>query len=106
MAVIAELSVLPIGTTSTSLSQYVAEAVKALSQIKGIKFQVGPMGSTIEAGTLDKVFQATKAAHEAVFNVGAARVITFLSIDDRRDVKHTTMVNKVKAIERIVKARR
>lgn len=106
MAIIAELSVLPIGTTSTSLSQYVAEAVKALSQIKGIKFQIGSMGSTIEAGTLDEIFQATRAAHEAVFNAGAARVITLLSIDDRRDVKDTTMVNKVKDIERIVKARR
>ena len=87
MTVIAELSVLPVGTTSTSLSKYVAEAVKALNQIKEIKFQVGPMASTIEAETLDKIFQATKAAHEAVFNMGAARVLSFLRIDYRRDVK-------------------
>lgn len=105
MTVIAELSVLPIGTTSTSPSQYVADTVKALNQITGIKFQVEPMSSTIEAGTFDKIFQETEAAHAAVFNV-VARGITFWSVDDRRDVKCTTMVNKVKAIERILKVRR
>ena len=87
LTVIVELTVLPTGTPSTSLSQYVADAVKALDQITGIKFQVEPMSSTIEAETRDKIFQATKTAHEAVFNMGAARTITSWSVDDRRDVK-------------------
>jgi uncharacterized protein (TIGR00106 family) len=99
LTIIASIEVIPIGTTSTSLSPYVALAVKELRKIKGIKFQVGPMSTSIEARTLDELLKAVKVSHEAAFKAGAKRVMTTLTVDDRRDVKHVTMLNKVKAIE-------
>jgi len=100
LTIIASLTVIPLGTASTSLSPYVALAVKALRKVKGIRFQVGPISTSIEAETLDELFRAVKVSHEAAFEAGAERVMTTLTIDDRRDVKHVTMLNKVKAIEK------
>jgi len=100
LAVIASLTVIPLGTSSTSLSPYVVLSVKALRKVKGIKFQVGPTSTSIEAKTLDDLLMAVKASHEAAFKSGAKRVMTILTMDDRRDIKNVTMLNKVKAIEK------
>lgn len=105
LSVIAEFSILPIGTKSTSLSPYVAEAIKALTRVEGVKFQVGPMSTILEAKTLDEIFRAVRVAHETVFKAGALRVVTSLVIDDRRDGKRGTMINKVKAIEGYLKGK-
>ena len=51
----AEIGVLPIGTSSTNLSKYIAKGVNSLKKIDGIKYQVTPMGATIiESDSIDK----------------------------------------------------
>ncbi len=80
----AELSIIPIGTSDTSLSNYIAAAVSALEKT-GIKYHLSGMGTLIEAETLDELFDAIKVAHEAVYKVGIDRVVTSVRIDDRRD---------------------
>ncbi len=82
--VIAEVSVLPVGTGSSSVSQYVVRAVKILGQQKEIKHQVTATG-TIIAGKLDDVLEAVKRMHESLFNTEVKRVVTILRLDDRRD---------------------
>ncbi len=86
--IIAELTIIPIGTRTTSLSDYIATAVKALEK-KGLKYDISGMGTQIEADNLDKLFEAIKAAHEAVFDAGPMRVYTTVKIDDRRDIDKT-----------------
>ncbi len=93
----AELTVIPIGTGDTSLSKYVAAAVSALDKT-GIKYQVNGVGTLIETDDEDKLFDAVKAVHEAVFNEGAKRVSTHVKIDDRRDVEKTNE-EKVESVE-------
>jgi uncharacterized protein (TIGR00106 family) len=94
--IIAELVTFPIGE-GTSLSKYVKGAIKALSE-SGVKIIPGATSTVIEAKTLDEIFQAAKTAHEAILKMGAKRVLTTLSIDDRKD-KEATAESKLKAIK-------
>lgn len=94
--VIAELVVAPFGI-GTSLSKYVKESIKELDQFPEIRVLHTPMGSIIEANNVDQILEATKRAHEMMFEVGAQRVSTLLRIDDRRD-KPRRMEDKTQAI--------
>ena len=82
--VIAEVSVVPLGTRSPSVSQYVARAINVLEQEKGIKYETTAMGTIIE-GDLDGILAVVKKMHQEIFGEGVARVITTVEIDDRRD---------------------
>ena len=94
--VIAEVSVVPMGTNTASASQYVARAVKALRQQKTVKYQLTAMGTQLE-GELGEVFKAAKKMHESVFGEDVKRVVTHFTIDDRRD-KELTMEYKVQSV--------
>ncbi len=84
----AELTIIPIGTSETSLSEYIAAAVAALDS-NGIKYELTGMGTLLESNDLGKIFSAITTAHEAVFKKGAKRVATSIKIDDRRDEERT-----------------
>ena len=94
--IIAEISVVPIGE-GTSVSRFVRLAIDELKKT-GLKTVSGPMGTSVEAASLNEILNAARAAHEAVMRAGARRVITTLKIDDRRD-KPATMETKMKALE-------
>ena len=81
---IAEVSVVPLGTETPSVSKYVARAVKILQQEKDVKYEITPMGTIIE-GDLDKILVVVRKMHEGTFGEGVARVLTTVKIDDRRD---------------------
>ena len=81
---IAEISVVPLGTKTPSVSQYVARAVKVLEQEKGIRYEMTAMGTIME-GDLDMIMEVVKKMHEGTFVDGVARVLTMVKIDDRRD---------------------
>ena len=94
--VIAEFSTHPLGE-GTSLSRYVRSALDELRKAKGVRLLVNPMGTVIEASSLQDVFAAVQAAHERVFKEGASRVAFTLTVDDRRD-KRRRMEDKVAAV--------
>lgn len=91
--VIAEVSVVPLGTKETALGDYVARAVDELKKETDLKFEVTPMCTCIE-GEMEHVMDAIKKMHEAAFQAGAMRVMTEIKIDDRRD-KQESMERKV-----------
>jgi uncharacterized protein (TIGR00106 family) len=93
----AELTIIPIGTSETSLSSYIAAAIASLEST-GIKYQLSGMGTLLEAETPDELFKAIKTAHEAVFMEGVDRVVTSVKIDDRRD-QLRTMEDKVRSVK-------
>lgn len=80
---IAELSIVPIGTKSTSLSTYVATCLGVLQE-SGLMYEVHAMGTIIE-GDLKALFEVIMKMHEVPFEAGALRVVTSIKIDDRRD---------------------
>ncbi|MDD3753412.1 MAG: MTH1187 family thiamine-binding protein [Methanobacterium sp.] len=97
----AELTIIPIGTSETSLSKYVAVAIAALDKT-GIEYKLSGMGTLLEAENLDELFEALKVAHEAVFRDGVNRVVTSVKIDDRRD-REKTMDDKVRSVNEKLK---
>ncbi len=86
---IVDVTVIPIGTETPSVSAYVADIQKVLKtyEEKGaIRFQLTPMNTIIE-GELPVLFEVIQAMHEVPFSKGLVRVATNIRIDDRRDVK-------------------
>ncbi len=94
---ILEISVVPIGTATTSLSSYVADCVCLLKGQK-IKYELTSMGTNME-GDLRKLIRIALAMHEVPFKRGVYRVLTTIKIDDRRD-KKGTLIQKKKAVHR------
>jgi len=93
-----EVSIIPLGTPTPSVSQYIAKAVKVLEGEKDIKYELTAMGTIIE-GDLDRVLTLARKMHEAVFNAGTMRVVTTIKIDDRRD-KTSSMSSKMESLKR------
>ena len=92
-----EVTVIPLGTGDTSLSNFVAGCVQILQEAEDIKYQLTPMGTILE-GELTKVLQVVSQMHEQPFLAGAQRVNTIIRIDDRRD-KKGTMEGKVASVQ-------
>jgi uncharacterized protein (TIGR00106 family) len=97
---IAEVSIVPIGTADTSVSEYVVSAVQELKK-SGLKFRLTPMGTIIE-GDIKDVMDVVIRMHETPFNKAVKRVYTTIKIDDRRD-KDVEMIDKVKSVEKKLK---
>jgi len=99
---IAEVSVVPLGTRTPSVSEYVARAVKILEQQEDIKYELTAMGTIME-GDLDKILAVVRKMHEQTFGEGIVRVLTTVKIDDRRD-KLQTMKAKLDSVSKKLRA--
>jgi uncharacterized protein (TIGR00106 family) len=97
--VIAEISVVPIGTASTSLSKFVAGCDAILENTKGLNYRLTAMGTVVE-GPLDLILSLVKQMHEAPFNQGVFRVLTTIKIDDRRD-RDASMDKKLESVLKV-----
>ncbi len=95
MAVVG-ISVVPVGTDSPSISDYVARAV-GIAKESGLKFELSSMGTCLE-GDLASIFDVVKQMHESCFEQGAIRVLTSVTIDDRKD-KALTIDGKKAAVK-------
>lgn len=96
MAIVA-VSVVPIGTGTTSVSGFVAGAEKILRDDGRVQYRLGPMFTTLE-GDLEVCLDVVRKMHQSLFEAGALRVSTSVKIDDRRDRK-STMEGKVRSVE-------
>jgi uncharacterized protein (TIGR00106 family) len=94
---VCQVTVVPLGTKTPSLSSYVADCQKVLARYDDLTQQLTPM-ATIMEGKLSRILEAVQEMHEAPFRRGVQRVATTLVIDDRRD-KPLTMKAKVTAVE-------
>ena len=79
---VAEISVVPIGTGSPSVSREVAGAVSVLRSEEKLKYELTAMGTIIE-GDVAEILRVTGRMHQAVLDSGAQRVLTTIKIDDR-----------------------
>jgi uncharacterized protein (TIGR00106 family) len=76
------ISLIPVGTNSASFSSSVTGAVKTIED-RGLKYQVTPTETIIE-GQLDELLEAAKEIHQNAM-AGSNRIITNITIDERRD---------------------
>ena len=93
---IAEVSIIPLGTKTPSVSKYLARAFRTLREEKNIKYELTSMGTIIE-GDLGDILRIVRNMHEAAFGEGIMRVITTVNIDDRRD-KTSSMRGKIESL--------
>ena len=56
-------------------------AIKTI-QDSGVKYEVGPLETTLEGDDLDQLVEIAKSAHRACFQAGAGKVITIIKIAD------------------------
>ena len=98
--VIAEVSIIPLGTGSPSVSQYVAAAVREL-EASGLQCTLGPMGTTVEAASPEEVYAAVARAQAAVFEAGVQRAYTVIKMDERRDVEGRSAEDMVRMVRSV-----
>lgn len=96
MAVV-QVSVVPVGTASASISQHVAHCLDVL-EATGLKYELCPMGTVVQ-GELREVLEAIARMHESTFGERVVRVLTTIIVDDRRD-KALTMAGKLAAVRK------
>ena len=92
---IMEVSIVPLGTGTPSVSQYVAAVLEVLEK-SGLKYQLTSMGTIIE-GDLDEISKVVRQMHEVPFQKEVKRVVTTIRIDDRRD-RQASMEGKVRSV--------
>ena len=102
--VVAEFSIHPIGS-GTSVGRYVKEAVRAVSKIPGLTFDVTPMSSVLEAENIGTILEAVRVSHRALRSMGVRRISSSLRIDERLD-KRRVMSDKTRGLKPLTKTRR
>ena len=98
MPVMAEISVIPIGTGGPSVGKLVADALKALDAHPNVRYELGAMGTTL-TGELNDVLLACGAMSSAVLAAGTPRCYTIIKLDQRSD-KAATAEEKVASVQR------
>ena len=91
-----QIEILPLGTGTPSVSSYVAQAMKVVQE-SGLPHQLTPMATVVE-GEVDELLNLARRIHEVPFEAGAQRVVTIITIDDRRD-KPLSLQGKVRSVE-------
>ncbi len=91
-----EISIVPIGTATPSLSSYVAGVIRVL-EAAGLEYELEPMG-TVVVGEVEQLLAVARQMHEEPFAMGARRVATTIKIDDRRD-QPLSIAGKVRAVQ-------
>lgn len=94
--VIAEVSIVPVGTETPSVSKYVAKAIEIIKQQKRVNYQLGAMGTLLE-GELVDILAVAEKMHNGMFDEKIKRIVTDIKIDDRRD-KKASMDQKVQSV--------
>ena len=97
-----EISIVPVGTINPSLSRYVAKAIDIIEKEHDTKYQLTPMGTIVEANSVEKLLTVAGKMHNIVFEREVKRVVTTIKLDERKD-KVLTMEGKVKSVEEKLK---
>jgi uncharacterized protein (TIGR00106 family) len=92
---IMEISVVPLGLGQPGMGDYVAAVVKYLEN-ENIPHELTDMGTVVH-GQPDMLLRVARALHELPFQQGVKRVMTHISIDDRRD-KEVFLGDKKKSV--------
>jgi len=95
------LTIIPLGTNSPSVGEYVADIQKVLEK-SGFPYELTDMGTIIEGNTEDLLKLAARLS-EMPFLKGINRVVTQISLDDRRDKKVSIGAKKAAVADRLTK---
>jgi uncharacterized protein (TIGR00106 family) len=93
---IMEISVVPLGLGDVSVGDFVAQVIEYL-QAEGIPHELTDMGTLIH-GHAARLLKVAQVLHELPFERGVNRVVTHITIDDRRD-KDVHLGDKIKSVK-------
>ncbi len=94
---ILEISVIPVGTQDPSFSSFISQACRIVED-EGLKYQITPTGTVVE-GNLSLIMNVAQKMHQVPFSMGASRVISNITIDERHD-KESDMERQVQAVKK------
>ena len=94
---LAEIRVIPIGTSTTSLSTYVARAIEVIRKRK-LRHEITPFGTCIEVKDFDELSSVLKEIVNELQKVGVKRIAIDIALDIRFD-KQITLRSKVISVE-------
>ena len=92
-----EISVVPIGTASSSISKYVAQSEEPLQKAGQLRSVVTAMGTLVEGASTRELLDVALKMHHRALTAGAKRVLTHITIDERID-KKVSIVSKVNSV--------
>lgn len=93
---IADICLIPIGTPTPSVSDYIVECEKVI-QGSGLKSKLHSAGTSIE-GPWDEVMALIGQLHQRVHDMGILRVQSDIRVGTRTD-KNQSMEDKVDSVE-------
>jgi uncharacterized protein (TIGR00106 family) len=91
-----EISVVPLGLGNPSVGDHISALVDYLRK-NNIPYRLTDMGTVIE-GSPAKLLEWARLLHELPFEKGVQRVITHITLDDRRD-KRVALGDKISSVE-------
>lgn len=90
------IKIIPIGV-GTSLSTYVAKTVEIIENL-GYKPIISPAETSFEIDSIEKLGYVLRKIHDTLYSMGVQRIVTIITVDDRRD-KYVSLESKVRKIE-------
>jgi uncharacterized protein (TIGR00106 family) len=97
----ADLTVLSLGRSEVSASEYVAEIQRRLAAQDKVGYRMHAMGTSLE-GKTDDILALVGELHAVPFEQGVPRVYSVLKLDERRDKPDQTLDDKVRSVERLL----
>lgn len=94
----ADLTVIALGRSDPSASEYIAEIQRRLAAQDRVRYVLHAMGTSLEGETAD-ILAIVAQLHAVPFELGVPRVYTVLKLDERRD-KAQTLEDKLTSVQR------
>jgi len=94
-----QITIIPLGTATPSVGEYVAEVEHYLRQ-QGIEHQLQDMGTVLH-GAPAELFRLAAEIHNLPFARGVQRVVTHITVDDRRDVRQALGDKPLSVLKRL-----
>ncbi len=89
----ADITVLPLGTPTASVGEYLAEIARRLESETRVKAHMHGGGTSLEGETAD-ILAVVAEMHSVPFEMGLVRVYTVVKLDERRDRPEQTVADK------------
>ncbi len=98
MSVLMEFAMFPTDV-GESKSKYVSRIIKMIDE-SGYNYQLTPMGTIVEAGSISEILQLVEKAYNVLEN-DSSRVYSSIKLDIRKGVENR-MNKKVEAVEKLI----
>src|SRR5919108_6310351 len=94
----ADLTVIGLGRSDPSASEYIAEVQRRLAKQDRVRFRMHAMGTSLE-GSREDILALVGELHAVPLEMGLPRAYSVLKLDERADRPDQTLEDKVRSVE-------